>query len=506
MVSGLITGILICQSLWAKTFGSSFGADAAYQIIQTSDGGFAVAGWTLSSGAGRADLLVLKLRSDGSLEWARTFGGPEDDHAWSILQTSDGGYVVAGETHSFGAGGSDFLILRITDTGALEWARTFGGPEDDGGYALSVIQTSDGGLALAGWTRTCGAGEADFMVMKLTSTGTLEWARTFGGPGDDHAWSIIQVSDAGFAVAGRTKSFGAGDYDFLVLRLTSTGGLVWARTFGGPGDDRARSVIQTSDGGFAVAGYSASFGPDDYDCLIVKLSGTGSLQWAKRYGEMGRDYAGSIVQVDDGGLAIAGWTYALGEGNYDFLALKLTSAGDILWAKTIGGPDNEIAYTLIGTNDGGFALAGRAWSVAVGSGDCFLVKIRGDGEYPGCAQERYLRAQDVQPIVSLQAMGSDCLPDASSPSPSVGNPEVIATDVCAPGVEEDNPSRSRITCSPIPGGMILNSSVEGSIRIYSADGRLVYSGFLGRGENRFLLDPGVYLWSAASLSGKALVR
>ncbi|MEO0210425.1 MAG: hypothetical protein ABIN66_01065, partial [candidate division WOR-3 bacterium] len=145
----ITTNTLIGQFLFAKTYGGTSG-DYAYSITQTSDGGYAVAGRTESFGAGSWDFLVLKLNPDGSLAWARTFGGTIDDYAYSITQTSDGGYAVAGYTTSFGAGNVDFLVLKLNPDGSLAWARTFGGTNDD--YAYSITQTSDGGYAVAGST------------------------------------------------------------------------------------------------------------------------------------------------------------------------------------------------------------------------------------------------------------------------------------------------------------------------------------------------------------------
>ena len=205
--------------------------------------------------------------------FAKTFGGTNDDYSFSIIQTSDGGYAVLGETKSFGAGGADLLVLKLTSSGGFSWARTFGGTGSD--YPCSIVQTSDGGYAVGGYTESFGAGDYDFLVLKLTSSGGLSWAKTFGGTDYDGAYSMIQTSDGGYALAGATISFGAGG-DFLVLKLTSSGGLQWAKTFGGTSLDYAWSIIQTSDGGFAVAGYTNSFGAGGYDLFVLKLGPDGS--------------------------------------------------------------------------------------------------------------------------------------------------------------------------------------------------------------------------------------
>jgi len=155
---------------WAKTYGGT-GDDYAYSIQQTSDGGYIVAGYTGSSGAGLADFWVLKLKSDGTVDWQKTYGGGGYDSASSIQQTSDGGYIVAGVTTSFGAGGYDFWVLKLDGSGNVQWQKTYGGTGND--YANSIQQTTDGGYIVAGVTTSFGAG-GDFWVLKLDSSGNVQ--------------------------------------------------------------------------------------------------------------------------------------------------------------------------------------------------------------------------------------------------------------------------------------------------------------------------------------------
>ncbi|MEO0146031.1 MAG: hypothetical protein ABIM19_04270, partial [candidate division WOR-3 bacterium] len=303
MASFFITiNILLGQSLWAKTYGGT-SDDYACSITHTTDGGFAVAGYTYSFGAGEWDFQVLRLNDLGGLIWARTFGGTNNDVAYSVIQTTDGGYASAGYTKSFGAGGRDFLLIRLNSSGGLIWARTLGGTGDDEPY--SVAQAADGGFGVAGKTESFGAGGYDFFVLKLNSAGSLEWARAFGGASADYGYSITQTTDGGFAVAGGTNSFGAGGPDFLVIRLNSDGSVVWAKTYGGPSGDIAYSIIQTSDGGFAVAGYTDSFGGGER-FLVLKMDSYGNLSWARTFG-MNWEDAYSIIQTPDGGFAVAGF-------------------------------------------------------------------------------------------------------------------------------------------------------------------------------------------------------
>ncbi|MEO0248734.1 MAG: hypothetical protein ABIN58_04180, partial [candidate division WOR-3 bacterium] len=309
----------------AKTYGGT-GGEEAFSIAQTQDGGYVLAGLTWSFGLGYGDLIVLKLKSDGSLSWAKTYEGTSYDYVESIVPTQDGGYIVSGATESFGAGFTDFLVLKLKSDGNLSWAKTFGGTEDDGD--ASIIQTQDGGYLVVGMTMSFGAGLTDILVLKLSSDGSLSWAKTFGGKSRDEPYSITQAQDGGYVIAGLTMSSGAGNADYLLLKLSSDGSLSWAKTFGGTGNDGAESITQTQDGGYVVAGRTQSFGAGNDDLLILKINSSGSLSWARTYGGKSYDYANSIIQTQDGGYAVAGISESFGAGMADFLILKIDQNGN----------------------------------------------------------------------------------------------------------------------------------------------------------------------------------
>jgi len=305
---------------WARTFGGDSNA-YAYSMVQTRDGGYALTGFMDNDDYGR-DYLVIKLDSLGEKEWIRSFAGwGTYPVVYSVIQTSDGGYALAG-TKS----GGDFVVLRMDSLGILEWGKAFSGT----GYAWSMIQTSDRGFAVAGHA-FAGLGGYDFLLLKLDSSGALEWARAFGGDSTDYAYSVIQTTDGGYVLAGFTHSFRASTsfWDALLIRLDSSGSPEWSRTFGG-GDwfTESYSVIQTQDGGYAVSGATYSFGEGGYDLLALKISATGDLQWARTFGGTQSEWARSIVQTLDGGYAMAGHTESFGTGDWAFLVMKLDSNGD----------------------------------------------------------------------------------------------------------------------------------------------------------------------------------
>ena len=311
-----------------------------------------------------------------SSHFCKAIGGPEDEEGNSLIQTSDGGYAIAGSTTSFGAGGADVYVVKLDAKGNLQWTKTIGGPKDDRGFSL--IQTSDGGYAIAGYTTSFGAGGADVYVVKLDAKGNLQWTKTIGGPAREEGHSLIQTSDGGYAIAGYTRSFGAGDYDVYLLKLDANGNLQWTKTISAKNADfniLKLSLIQTSDGGYAIAGFTVSFGAGGTDVYVVKLDAKGNLQWTKTIGGPTIEAGNSLIQTSDGGYAIAGTTGSFGAGLLDVYVVKLDANGNLQWTKTIGGPESEAGFSLIQTSDGGYAIAGYTSSFDAGDLDVYVVKL-----------------------------------------------------------------------------------------------------------------------------------
>jgi len=374
-------------------------------LIQTSDGGYAIAGFTYSFGAGQADVYVVKLDANGNLQWTKTIGGPESDGGNSLIQTADGGYAIAGYTKSFGAGDYDVYFVKLDAKGNLQWTKTIGQEGSEGGESL--IQTADGGYAIAGYTNSFGAGETDVYVVKLDAHGNLQWTKTIGGPEIDLGHSLIQTADSGYAIVGKTNSFGAGDYDVYVVKLDAKGNLQWTNTIGGKNEDLAHSLIQTADGGYVIAGYTVFLGAEPpFNVYFVKLDAKGNLQWTKTIGGKNWDVGRSLIQTSDGGYAIAGETNSFGAGDYDVYVVKLDAKGNLQWTKTIGGPDYESGTSLIQTSDGGYAIAGKTISFGAGETDVYVVKLDKNGN-ACCA------------VSQTSQVGSGGT--LSSPAPSIGS-------------------------------------------------------------------------------------
>jgi uncharacterized delta-60 repeat protein len=414
---------------WAKTYGGGYG-DWAFSIQQTSDGGYIVAGYTYSFGAGNSDFWVLKLNASGDVVWQKTYGGGGNDGAYSIQQTSDGGYIVAGYTSSFGAGGSDFWVLKLDAGGDVVWQKTYGGGYGDWTLSIPIRQTSDGGYIVAGGTESFGAGGIDVWVLKLDASGDVVWQKTYGGAGNDWAHFIQQTSDGGYIVAGGTYSFGAGYDDFWVLKLDAGGDVVWQKTYGGGFYDDASSVQQTSDGGYIVAGETWSFSATGYDVWVLKLDASGDVVWQKTYGGGRDDGAWSIQQTSDGGYIVAGSTSSFGAGYSDFWVLKLDASGNVQWQKTYGGGGGDWLHAIQQTSDGGYIVAGWTHSFGAGRDDFWVLKLDANGDVANCTPANLVQNSNGT-SASTSVTGSTSGATSNTSSATVTNTNITGQDSAA---------------------------------------------------------------------------
>ncbi len=368
------------ESYWAKTYGG-VNTETAYAIQQTADSGFIVAGSTSSFGT-EGDCWVIKLDNNGNVSWEKTYGGSNADLVQSIQQTTDGCYVMAGRTYSFGSGNGDVWVLKLGSSGSVIWQKTYGGNSEDISYFIQ--QTTDGGYIVAGITRSYGAGNWDYLILKLDEYGDVSWQKTYGKNGSDVARMIRQTTDGGYIVAGYTRSSGAGSYDYWLLKLDSTGNTAWQKTYGGNSDDYSYSIRQTTDGGYIVAGETRSFGAGNSDFWVLKLDSNGNVTWQKTYGGSSEDFTYSIWQTIDGDYVAGGFTQSFGAGSYDYWVLKLDDNGNIVWQKTYGLSNNEGVLSIQQTADKGYIVAGPMRISSASDADFGVLKIDGSGDIPSC--------------------------------------------------------------------------------------------------------------------------
>ncbi|MBU0507481.1 T9SS type A sorting domain-containing protein [bacterium] len=372
------------DTLWTRTYGGDRD-EGAYSVQQTTDGGYIIAGVTTSFNNSDGEFYLVKTNGSGDTLWTRTYGAGITNVAFSVQQTTDDGYVLAGFTLSFVTSSYDFYLVKTNGQGDTMWTRAYGGGSDD--RAWSVQQTTDRGYIVAGGAASFGAGSHDFYLVKTNSQGDTMWTRTYGGSDWDDALSVHQTADGGYIIAGSTESFGAGGGDFYLVKTDSLGDTLWTRTFGGSSWDCANSVQQTTDGGYIVAGYTQSFGAGWADFYLVRTNSFGDTLWTHSYGGTGRDEACSVQQATDGGYVVAGWTDSFGAGFSDFYVVKTNSRGDTLWTRTYGGNNWDYGNSVQQTADAGYIFAGSTFSLDTDEGDFYLVKT---GPDPMEADERFI--------------------------------------------------------------------------------------------------------------------
>jgi predicted secreted protein len=377
-------GLTPYTSGWTKVYGGAGSDVPDGNIVQTSDGGYAISGGTSSFGAGGFDSWLIKTDAFGNMEWQKAYGGALDDRANDMCKTADGGFALAGYTNSFGAGNSDFWLIKVNATGDVQWNQTYGGTGQD--QAFSVFQTKDGGYAIAGNTNSSGAGGLDFWLVKTNSTGDMQWNKTYGGAGTDFGYCIIQAIDGGYAMVGYTNSSGAGGQDDWLVKTDASGNMQWNKTYGGTAGEQAFTVVQTTDGGYVITGLTSSFGAGGFDAWLFKTDASGNMQWNKTYGGTGTEYGIHASQTVDGGYVISCITTSFGAGGRDAWLIKTDASGNALWNRTYGGKNIDYPWSMVQTNDGGYIIAAATDSFGfgtVGVPDMMLIKI--DREF-GLAQ------------------------------------------------------------------------------------------------------------------------
>ncbi len=353
------------------------------------------------------------LLAQPAIEWQKCLGGADTDIGWSILPAGDGGYLIAGMTESTSGdvsglrGGRDFWMVKLNTSGFMEWQKCLGGTDIEDINAAQ--KTTDGGYILAGNTKSNDGdvsgnhGIEDFWVLRTDALGNLLWQRCFGGSGFDKAGSVQQTSDGGFIVAGTVLSSDSqvvgnhGDSDIWVLKLDGTGNLVWKKCFGGTGIETGHNVLQTADGGYLVSGTTGSINGQvsgnhgGLDLWVIKISATGDLTWQKCIGGTGQDYPWEMRVMNDGNLMLVGMTNSNNgdvsgnQGGFDLWFLKISGSGELLFQKCFGGTGFDRGQSIQQTTDGGFLLAGSSNSINGdlslnwGGADAWVLKVSAGG-------------------------------------------------------------------------------------------------------------------------------
>jgi hypothetical protein len=381
LISSFFSYSGFCADTWNKTYpGTSY---PSIGFIQTSDGGYALTGWSANAKSGAQNdnnAVSIRLDSLGNTIWSKTYGGTFDDCTNTIIQTKDGGLALLGYTF-LNSQKSAIWLVRLDSSGQLLWNKTF----SDGFWGNALIETKDGGYAIAG------GDIRGFLFIKTDSDGNTQFSTTFGASGFsgnsgsfkgliNSASSIVQTIDSGYILAGTGQSpNNSSNPDAWLIKIDANAQMLWQKDFGGIGDDGAASVVQTGDGGYAFVGQTSSYGAGNSDLWLIKTDSSGNLMWNRTYGGSKMDFGTCLTNTSNDGFALAGATQSHGAGGFDYWLINTDSSGNMTWNKTYGGSRDDSAGVIILTQDNGYALAGYSDSFGDGNKNFWVVKTDENG-------------------------------------------------------------------------------------------------------------------------------
>ncbi len=485
---------------WQKTFGGSY-FDEASCIRPTTDGGYVIAGWTGSNNGdvtgfhGIIDFWVIKIDAIGNVEWSKALGGSDDDRAFAIRQTLDGGFIVVGFTQSDDGdvidfhGYKDAWVVKLNKFGEIVWQKAVGGSDWDEAWCVEL--TSDGGFIVGGRSSSTDGDAAgnpgnflDYWIVKMSGNGDIQWQKSFGGSNEETVIAIRQTSDGSYILAGETQSTDGdvqgnnGNVDFWAVKLRSTGDLEWQHPLGGTGLDIGTDIIETVDG-YIGFGYAGSNNGDItehkglFDYWVVKLKKTGELVWQKTIGGTNDDYARSLLVENDGSLILAGTTKSK-DGDVPYhngiqvmWVVKMSPTGQIIWQRTLGGTQGEACYSIQKTSDGGYILAGSAWSNdgdvtgVKGKSDVWIVKLGPEALGVGKAPHDAATALGIYPNPARQTVTLK----APSDTPSL---DFVISDLQGKEMRRQHiPNGGSVDVSAFPSGMYQVLALSPAGELYS---------------------------------------
>ena len=381
--------------VWSTNYGGKYNEEG-YSGIPTADNCVAIIGSTYSDGAGEFDFYLLKVNSAGDTLWCRTYGGADTEYGRDIKQTDDDGYIIVGSTRTYGRGESDIYLVRTDSLGNKIWDKTYGGITQDEGWSVEI--TSDKGFIICGNTDSYGAGYSDLYLIKTDSLGDTLWTRTFGGSGGESGVAVRQLANDSYIAIGSTGSFGTGYSSLYAVKADANGDSLWAKTFGGTGADFGSDVEIAFDGGFLFSGWTASYGAGFYDAYLVKTDSDGNFLWDQTYGGAKEDRAYSVQLAMDGGYILTGIMEGSGTRLLDIYVIKTDPAGNSIWERTYGGSKSDIGRVIFQEPNRDYMLIGHTYSFTSGGSDIYILKLSGEAtdapENPDVIPSGYELAQN----------------------------------------------------------------------------------------------------------------
>jgi hypothetical protein len=348
-------------------------------VQKTFDGGYIIAGTRWRLGRWYSDVYLVKTDADGNETWSKAFGGNNVNWGYRAQQTTDRGYIVVGTSWKSAGNGSDVLLIKTDTDGNKLWRKIFGAGMRDRGYF--VYQTMDCGYIITGETMPSRGGKGDVYLIKTDIDGNEVWGKALGGRNMDRGYSVQQTRDGGFIIVGEMESAGSGKIDILLIKTDAHGQEIWSKTFKEEHDATGRSVQQTTDGGYIIAGTIWGLSGKGSDVLLIKTNPDGNKLWAATFGGSHGDNGYSVQQTLDGGYVVAGNTWPFGKiGSSSVYLIKTDGNGGKVWAKTFGGQRFAYGYSVCQTADGGYIIAGKTNSLGADDDKIYLIKTDPNGK------------------------------------------------------------------------------------------------------------------------------
>ncbi|MGE5556954.1 MAG: hypothetical protein ACM3QV_00320 [Caulobacteraceae bacterium] len=379
LVPAIITPLLaacivnggIPDMAWNRTYDGDY-YDYGSFVQQTGDGGYIITGGVSPVYKGDRNVLLIKTDSEGNPEWQKSFGGDSFDYGYFVQCIDDVGYIIAGTTDSYGNGSGDVFLVRTDADGNMQWNRTYGGDRMDEG--ISLVQSGDGGYIVAGFTESFGNRGRDIYLVRTDVAGNTMWERTYGTSRNESAISIQPATDGGYIISGYAEDED-GKAKACLMKIDDRGDVRWEKQYDSPYDSYAYSVQQTGDGGFVVSGYTY-IRPGISDMLLIRTDADGNVMWTKSIGDNTGRKGYMAYPTDDGGYIAIGIINYNPSGAYDGYLAHIDPNGDLLWEKVFGGDKDEFIRTGIITNDGSLVVTGSIGEANdVETWDVYLAKF-----------------------------------------------------------------------------------------------------------------------------------
>lgn len=511
-----ISSQLCAQIVYQTTYGGS-ASDQSFSLVGTDDGGFLNFGYT--SDLGTADFMLVKTDDEGQLEWSKALGGPSGDFGQQVRRTLDNGFIMTGWTASYGAGDDDVLLVKTDDEGTVEWAKTYGRDGTDRGR--SVSQTADGGYVIFGHTSAFGLSANDLYLIKTDALGDTVFVKTFGGieSTNENGWWIEETSDGGFITTGNTAQ-GPGTSNLLMVKFDSAGDTLWTRAFGGEGGQTSGlCVLENENSEYIATGWTNAFGAGGRDVFTVKTDQDGTLIWSKTYGGIDNDDSQGIVIDPLGGYGIVGTSSSYnnkGLNADEVFTVWIEDNGDVSYASSFGGSQDELIFAVAASTSQGIAYAGTSDSQGQGAEDVLLVMTLIDG---AACDDNFVPTEQEDPQTAFegaalaQSFLSDNPTQVLNAVLSVDEPLDFQEDeVCVVSSLSEVNQNDLLTIYPNPSTGMVKLQIDfrvQQVEVINALGALVDLIEIDGQENNIDLSaetPGIYLIKVTTEKGVSTQR